>query len=162
MADVTQSPGWYPDPEGGAGQRWWNGAGWSDSRRGGSAATAATPPTPSIIYSADNPAPQRPDPGTAPVRAVWTVKPQVNSNATIGLAMGIIALFMNLFYLLGVVAIVFSALGIVRARKLRAQGAPRTLMGLALIGVALGTIATVIAIVTIVATITGSVSVNLS
>ena len=62
-----QRPGWYPAPDGSATEQWWNGASWSDSKRGvggaalpglpayraappssrtgfGSAATAATEP----------------------------------------------------------------------------------------------------------------------
>jgi hypothetical protein len=40
MSTPTQSPGWYPAPDG-KGQQWWNGSAWSDARRNadGSAAT---------------------------------------------------------------------------------------------------------------------------
>ena len=35
MSDPNALPiaGWYPDPENEAGDRWWNGATWSDHRR---------------------------------------------------------------------------------------------------------------------------------
>lgn len=46
MADDARSAGWYPDPDGAAGERWWNGAGWSDSQR-----SAVPNPAPSIVYS---------------------------------------------------------------------------------------------------------------
>ena len=85
MAEEYKRAGWYPDPDGVPGERWWNGSGWSDSRRGGAASApaatpyvpgpATTPPAPPTysaqppsysapppVYSAQNPAPQRPDP----------------------------------------------------------------------------------------------------
>jgi hypothetical protein len=34
MSDVSApQPGWYADPENPAGERWWNGSGWSDHKR---------------------------------------------------------------------------------------------------------------------------------
>ncbi|GAB3410768.1 hypothetical protein GCM10027515_31510 [Schumannella luteola] len=42
MPDSSDSPGWYPDPEHRGGQRWWNGAGWSDARRDAPTAGPAT------------------------------------------------------------------------------------------------------------------------
>lgn len=50
MSDVTPpAAGWYADPENPAGERWWNGSGWSDHKRD---ATAAAP-----VYSDPAPAP---------------------------------------------------------------------------------------------------------
>jgi hypothetical protein len=40
MSTPTQSPGWYPAPDGN-GQQWWNGSAWSDARRN----AAGTAPT---------------------------------------------------------------------------------------------------------------------
>jgi len=177
MVDASKRAGWYPDPDGAGGERWWNGAGWSDSRRGGAvtsapavaavssaapvaaevAAASAPPPAP-VIYSASNPAPQRPDPygqarvidmrnavlSTAPGR---TINASVNRNAFYGFVTGLISVFFNFFFVLSIVAIVFSIMGISRARQLAAQGAPSTLMGLAVAGLAMGTLSTVIAII---------------
>ena len=45
MSDSTSSlpiAGWYPDPENAEGERWWNGASWSDHRR----PKTVTPPAP--------------------------------------------------------------------------------------------------------------------
>jgi hypothetical protein len=38
MSTPTQSPGWYPAPDG-HGQQWWNGASWSDARRNADGST---------------------------------------------------------------------------------------------------------------------------
>ena len=35
------SAGWYPDPEAGSGQRWWNGSQWTSHTRSGQGATSA-------------------------------------------------------------------------------------------------------------------------
>ncbi|TPW75467.1 DUF2510 domain-containing protein [Schumannella soli] len=60
MPDSSDSPGWYPDPERRGGQRWWNGAGWSDARRdapapGSSAAFRPTTAPPAIPSSSAGP-----------------------------------------------------------------------------------------------------------
>jgi hypothetical protein len=79
MSDPNAQPiaGWYPDPENEAGDRWWNGATWSDHRRArnggpGWAPTAAAAPAaggaPGIPVPPVAPAPaERPNPyaGTA-------------------------------------------------------------------------------------------------
>ena len=155
MAEQTRSAGWYPDPDGGAGERWWNGAGWSDSRRGG----AGGPP---IIYSADNPAPQAPGDVPAASRTGISINTRVNRNAMIGFVLGLISLFFNVFYLLAPLAIVFSVLGIVRARQLSAQGTTANLMAFALIGLALGVISAIIGLVAIIAFIATAVSAGTS
>ena len=208
MADVTRSAGWYPDPDGAAGERWWNGAGWSDSRRGGAAAAASTPyapersvmppppaagavplPTtpavplpPSVIYSADNPAPQRPDPyaqsnpyappaftrpdpysqppAPAPVR-ISGIDVRANRNAMIGFVLGVVSIFVNVLFVAAPLAIVFSALGVVKARQLAAQGVRSTLMPFAIAGLVTGVIATIIGIISIVSIIVG-ISVDVS
>ena len=181
MADPSKRAGWYPDPDGAGGERWWSGAGWSDSRRGGAVASVpavaavasvaevatsaiqapppppAAAPLPPVVYSASNPAPQRPDPygqarvidlrntvlSTAPGR---TIDARVNKHAFYGFVAGLISLFFNLFFAVSIVAIIFSGMGIARARQLQAQGAPSTLMGIAVAGLAMGALSTLIAI----------------
>lgn len=186
MADQTKRPGWYPDPDGAAGERWWNGAGWSDSRRAGAAAAAAStspyaaptavpPPIPvagkPVIYSAGNPAPQRPDPYAQTPQAAQAVfsstslrslDARINRNAFIGFIGGIISLFFNVAYLLAPVMMVFSIMGIVKARQLKAAGAPKTLMNFAVIGLAASAIAFVIALVSLVLFIISALNVNLT
>lgn len=49
-------PGWYPDPSGGDGHRWWDGQRWSDTTRPAVAPAAAPPSSP---------------PTTVPVGAPW-------------------------------------------------------------------------------------------
>jgi len=52
------NPGWYPDPENGSQDRWWNGIGWSEQRKvraadgTGLAGSGANIPAPSHITSA--------------------------------------------------------------------------------------------------------------
>ena len=66
MATPSQSPGWYPAPDGN-GQQWWNGASWSDARRnpdgspilGGLPGYQAAPPPGGIGQNLPAPAPQR-------------------------------------------------------------------------------------------------------
>jgi len=185
MADETRSAGWYPDPDSAAGERWWNGAGWSDSRRGGAGAaqstpygpgsTSAVPLPPSAaatapvvappVYSAENPAPQRPDPYAqsyqpTPVRAATAINVSANRNAIVGFVTGLIALFANVFYVLGPISIVFSALGLVKARQLAAQGVKANLMVFAVIGLFAGGISTVIGIISIIAFISSLFTAN--
>lgn len=174
MAETFQRPGWYPDPEGKPGERWWNGTSWSDSRRGGVQPTAqptaaavpvapippvtiqpAAPTAPPPVYSATNPAPARPDPyATQPyptgalVRGIDT---RANRNAMIGFIVGIIALFVGVIPFLSPIAIVFSILGITKARQLKAQGAPSTLMVFALIGLGAGILSGITGLVTLIA-----------
>lgn len=184
MADENKRAGWYPDPDGAAGERWWNGASWSDSRRGGvvpaaapvvaaAASVAPIAPAAPVIYSAANPAPQSPGAYGTSRSALWTnalitaapgrnIDARVNKYAFYGFICGIISLFFNLFFVLSILAIVFSALGISRARQLKAQGAPSTLMNLALVGLGAGLLSTGIAVfgfvIFVVSSFTGIVS----
>lgn len=50
-------PGWYPDPSGTPGLRWWNGVSWSDSTHAlpGSDAAPAAPPYPEIFVGDADP-----------------------------------------------------------------------------------------------------------
>ncbi len=150
MSDVTRSAGWYPDPDGAPGERWWNGAGWSDARRG--AAPAVTPqpmpvaeqapPTP-VIYSAANPAPQAPNtygpPGAGVVSAsTITLNARVNPMAFNGLVAGIVAMLFNVLLVPSILAVIFSIKGLAKARELTAAGQTTTLRTLAIIGLVLG------------------------
>lgn len=162
MAETFQRPGWYPDPDGNPGERWWNGTSWSESRRGGPqpvvpvtsvqpAASTAPPP----VYSAQSPAPARPDPYAQPALASATgrtgIDTRANRNAMIGFITGLISLFIGILPILPPVAIVFSILGIVKARQLQAQGAPSTLMVFAVIGLVSGIISGFISLLTLIA-----------
>ena len=179
MADDNKRAGWYPDPDGGAGERWWNGASWSDSRRGAPAAAPVraaaasappavipVPPPATVIYSAANPAPQAPDPYAPGRTAAWTgavlnaapgrtIDARVNRFAFYGFITGIISVFFNVLFVLAPLAIVFSIMGIARARQLKAQGAPATLMTMALIGLGAGAFSLLIGLIGLISVIAG-------
>lgn len=148
MAEVPVRAGWYPDPDGAAGQRWWNGAGWSDSRQGETASATLPPPsaTPPVVYSAENPAPQLPGQAVRP-RSAITVNARVNPMAFYGFVTGVISLFFNLFLVPGILAVVFSVRGLAKARQLQAAGESTTLRSLAILGLVLGLVGDGIAIV---------------
>lgn len=140
MADEFTRPGWYPDPQG-QGERWWNGASWSDTRRGG--ATAPPPPA------------ARPDPYAKPATLATTVAPSgstvdlsQNRFALLALILGFVGLFASIT---GPAALVLGFLGIRQAQRLKAQGRPSSSITFAAIGVVLGVIATIMLIVSIVA-----------
>ena len=46
------SPGWHPDPANASGERWWDGAGWTEHTRTGPAAAFPPPPGPLGTYQA--------------------------------------------------------------------------------------------------------------
>lgn len=122
---------------------------------------------PSVIYSADNPAPQRPDPyaqpnSTTPARTLSSINVQANRNAMIGFVLGLVGIFANILFVVGPLAIVFSALGVVKARQLTAQGVKANLMAFALIGLVTGAISTLIGIISIVAFFASALNVNIS
>jgi len=66
-----------------------------------------------------------------------TLDTRINRNALIGVGFGIVAFFANILFVLAPVGLVFSILGVVKARELRRQGAPRTNMAIAFMGVVL-------------------------
>jgi hypothetical protein len=115
---------------------------------------APLPPTPTMVYGANNPAPQRPDPYAPAVppaapRAAFAVAAPQNRMALAAVVTGIIGLFG--FTVLGPVAVILGLISIAKARQLKAQGAPTgSALALASIGIITGAIATVILIITIV------------
>lgn len=63
----SATPGWYPDPAGGAFERWWDGAQWTAGTRARNAApTTYTPPPASVGVVALVPRPQTPAYGVTP------------------------------------------------------------------------------------------------
>lgn len=161
-----QTPGWYPAPDG-AGDQWWNGIDWSPARRptGGAPTTPAVvvPPTPTVIYSAANPAPQSPAEGGADgraalpiagatldlsaLRAAGTINARPNPQALYGLIAGVVAFFFNIFLVPSVLAIVLSLRGLARANQLAAEGATTTLRNAAIGGLAMGIISGIIGLI---------------
>lgn len=77
MSDPNALPiaGWYPDPENDRGDRWWNGATWSDHRRArnapaGKAADPAAASAPAVPAAPGAPAVPVPPVAPAPAAAV--------------------------------------------------------------------------------------------
>lgn len=122
--------GWYPDPEEPAGERWWNGTGWSDHRRGGS-------PGSPIATTDDAAAPPPPVPttrtSTAPSVSV-AARPltRFNTMALVGLVVSLSTVVFPLFGINGIVGAVFGFLGLRDARRRREAGLANTGRGLAI------------------------------
>jgi hypothetical protein len=138
-----QRPGWYPAPDGSATEQWWNGASWSDSKRGiGGAALPGLPTyraAPPSAAPGSEPAPampptQPPYPTLASQTAGRTVN-LTNSSSTIAIVMGVIGI--AFFAPLGIAAIWLGAKALKRPETV---GTQRTL---AIVGILLGIVALV-------------------
>lgn len=138
MADEIKRPGWYPDPDGGTVQRWWNGASWSDPSITPPPAVVSPAPATPVVYSAENPAPQYPgDISTAP-RAAVTINAKLNPQAVYSFVAGLVAFFFNFLLVPSAIAIVLGIKGLARAKQLAAAGETNTAKVLAQIGIGLG------------------------
>jgi hypothetical protein len=146
MVDEIKRPGWYPDPDGVAGQRWWNGASWSDSSvtppPAVASAATATPAVP-IIYSAENPAPQYPGATPGAPSAAITINAKLNPVAVYSFVAGLVAFFFNFLLVPSAIAIVLGIKGLARAKQLAEAGEVNTVKGLAQIGIVLGVLGAV-------------------
>lgn len=177
MSDVTPpQAGWYADPENAAGERWWNGSGWSDHKRDATTAAAPEPtpaPTVETGFSFGSPAPAipRPDP-YAPPPAVQTAPAQpyygtpgapyapapygaaAPRSGTNGLAIaGLIvsaAGWLVLGGLAAIAGIILSGFGLARARQMEAAGLPNSGRGIAMAGLVIGIVVLVLGIVLVV------------
>jgi hypothetical protein len=87
-------PGWYPDPAGGASERWWDGLAWTSETR---AQSVLTQPLgrPAVI---------------------------TNTPATVGFVLGIVALVVNSMLVVSLAAFVLCAIGLNRAGQLASAG----------------------------------------
>ena len=138
-----QRPGWYPAPDGSASEQWWNGASWSDSKRGvggaalpGLPAYRATPPA--SAYGAEAPPPLPPTQPPYPTLATQTGGRAANvasSSSAVAIVLGVAGILF--FAPLGVAGIV---LGITALRRPGTVGTQRTL---ALAAIVTGVIAVV-------------------
>jgi hypothetical protein len=167
MSDATSpQPGWYADPENPAGERWWNGSGWSEHKRDSTEAAAAATAVPAPVST---PVPDsagftfgaptlgtndaRPDPYAPPPAAVaqpYYASPYVAApygapaygSGINGLALaGVIASGVGWLILpvIGSVAgIILSAFGLSMAKRREAAGNPNTGRGLAIAGLIVG------------------------
>ncbi len=108
---TPQRPGWYPAPDGSATEQWWNGASWSDTKRGvGGAAMPGLPAyraaPPPGAYGPETPPPMPPTQPPSPTLASQTGGRTVNltsSTPIIALVLGVVS--MLFFSPLGIAAI---------------------------------------------------------
>jgi Protein of unknown function (DUF2510) len=141
-----KSSGWYPDPSNSSIQRWWNGISWGDQTRhanGTPIPTAASAPTPSVV---DPYAPVARTPPVAPATAATRDGQfrNVNPIGYAGVALGFVSLLFNVFCVPSGLAIIFSAIGLNNARKLRASGRRVTGWNWCIAGLVLGIVETAI------------------
>jgi hypothetical protein len=161
---TPQRPGWYPAPDGTGTEQWWNGAAWSDAKRGiGGAALPGLPNYQAAPPAAPAPSiPPRPDPYTAPPPptgspATLQGAPSgnrtitaTNSTPVISLIFGLAGIF--LFAPLGLVAIIMGAIVLRRPSSTKAE---RTMAIVGILAGIVGLIFGAIQVVFFVVSITG-------
>ena len=86
--DADQPAGWYPDPDGSADARWWDGTGWTDQ---------FTPDQMAVDYDDEPESEQSPAVGTEPAGGVH----RVMRVATFGIGASVVALGSGVFAVLG-------------------------------------------------------------
>lgn len=165
MSDsAPPAAGWYADPENPAGERWWNGSGWSDHKRASTAdagftfgATAAGQPGRPDPYAAASaapaaptaspyaPSPYSPAPYGAPAYGSGT-----NGLAVAGLIVSA-AGWLVLSFLGPIAGIILSAFGLAQAKRREAAGNPNSGRGMAMAGLIVGIALAVIGLVIVVA-----------
>lgn len=118
------TPGWYPDPAGSGGQRWWDGQRWCDGSDW--ANTLITTPEPV----------EPPSPGRGVTIAAMVC-------GIVGLAIGLVPLFGLFALTLGLVAVVLGVIGWRTGRRVgRRQGRAGIILGV--LAVILGIVGMVI------------------
>jgi hypothetical protein len=176
MSDVTPpQAGWYQDPENADGERWWNGSGWSDQKRAATTAAAAVAEPTGFTYGSPA-SPDRPDPYAQPSYATpptyapptyttptyTTPSPYVApygapayGSRTNGLAIAGLVVSAGGWIVLGVIAsitgIILSAFGLARAKQAEAAGNPNSGRGIAMAGLIIGIVVTVLGLLIVVA-----------
>lgn len=174
MSDVTPpQAGWYADPEDPAGERWWNGSGWSDHKRaatvGADAASgdevpqipaagaadtgftfgapAGSAASPDPYASAAPYAPAAPYASTPYAPAPYGAPQRSNTN---GLAIAGLAVSAAGWIIAGVLAaiagIILSGFGLARARQMEAAGHPNSGRGIAMAGLVIGIVVLVLGV----------------
>ncbi|GAB3410778.1 hypothetical protein GCM10027515_31530 [Schumannella luteola] len=125
MPTSSDSPGWYADPERAGTQRWWNGAAWSDARRGMSGAPSRSVDAPQSAWA--------PDAGSAE-------RSSGNPPAMIGLILGVFGLALLPFAIAG---LVLSIIGLRRANRMVVAGTPYASRPAAIAGLVISLLAIV-------------------
>ena len=122
MTDSTgPGPGWYPDPDGGGGQRYYDGKEWTESR---------------------TPAPVAPTSGVAP-------SPGVAQSKTSGMA--IASLVLGLVWIYGIGSVLAIIFGFIAKKNIRNSNGMETGGGMATAGIVLGIIGAAILLLIIIA-----------
>jgi hypothetical protein len=137
---TPQRPGWYPAPDGSGTEQWWNGAAWSDTKRGiGGSALPGLPnyrPTPPA--HPDTPVTLQqslPYPTAEQIRLQRAGATTTNAGPAVGLVLGIAGILF--FAPLGIVAIFLGA------RTLRRPGITASERTMGIGGIVTGIIALV-------------------
>ncbi|MGY1600874.1 phospholipid scramblase-related protein [Geodermatophilus sp. SYSU D00815] len=78
MTQPPPPPGWYPDPAGSGGTRWWNGQGWTEHVQ-----APAAPPSPPVQQQAPPPPPPPPARQHAPVQQQTAVGPSLHDQSVL-------------------------------------------------------------------------------
>lgn len=164
MSDVTPpQAGWYADPENPVGERWWNGSGWSDQKRTATAdagfrfgsPTAAdprpdpyAPPTYTTQSSYAQPSYAQPSPYVAAPYGAPAYGSRSNGLAIAGLIVSaggwiIFGIFAS------IAGIILSAFGLARAKQAEAAGNPNSGRGIAMAGLIIGIVVSVLSILVI-------------
>jgi hypothetical protein len=145
----SDTPGWRPDPEKPGMVRWWNGLGWSDARRSADAtiervrAQVTDAQRGSTITSAqvgrlngDRSTLGAAATAAATGRAIAATNPF----ASAAVAIGILGVLFGLYGLLPIVGLIVSIAGLVRSRRLAAEGARKTGVGQSLLGLVISVV----------------------
>jgi Protein of unknown function (DUF2510) len=127
--------GWYPDPAGSGGTRWWDGTSWTEHLQ-----AAQAPPAPVAQPATVAPPWVQQQPGGTPTQAPWGDRPaaepttwQRNRNSLIALAAAVV-LFLLLTYAHVAVLAVFPVVFAVRAWR---EKEPLALIASVVVAVAL-------------------------
>lgn len=161
MSDApAPAAGWYADPENPSGERWWNGAGWSDQKRPTTVAAPVAPASaPATGFTFGVPAGDepRPDPYAPTAYSPTSYSPTPygapRPGTTNGLAIAGLVVSAAGWIVLGVLAsiagIILSGFGLARAKQAEAAGLPNSGRGLAMAGLVIGIVVTVIGLLLI-------------
>ena len=140
MTDEERAPGWHPDPANPSVERWWNGISWGDQTR----PTIPSAALPSVPMS--TPRPIEPYAQTAPTPPTATPSATtrdgqfrfVNPVGYTGVVLGFVSLLFNVFCIPSVLAIIFTAVGLRTARRLKASGRRVTGLNWCFVGLIMG------------------------